>query len=373
PPSFQRKKELLRCPPLSPKCPSPEAASQLPRDQRKALEIRMRGLLATLLFLHLRHPLEAACPPDNLITQTSSSGALSWERLDASKTYVNLSGTNVTRIHGIPGRNSSLEEMDLSHNCLSSLPVGFLNHTTKLKRLFLQSNRLRQLPPAFFEETCHLKELRLEGNPLPSVPSSLFRLCLETLSVDCHCAMTRSISDYCQRRNCTQSILCQCSSPQGFLNVTDFHARQCQGLSVAVYAALAVSTLALLLGAVVAYVLIRRRKGATMSQEKWEPSTSNGAPRYISHTSPQVDLAQGTGSHADYENVFIGQPQEAGGGHKERYSRKQPKSSRSHRKVQKDEPPQGEQAIYANTQELYYNYAGTPAPPDEDLYVMPDQ
>ncbi|KAL8177913.1 UNVERIFIED_CONTAM: hypothetical protein K2H54_023406 [Gekko kuhli] len=358
---------------MFPDVSNPEAASQLLRDQRTALEVRMRGLLATLLFLHLRRPLEAACPPDNLITQPSSSGVLIWEQLDASKTSVDISGTNTTSIIGIPGQNSSLEEMDLSHNCLSSLPMGFLNHTKKLKRLFLQNNRLRELPPAFFEKTRHLKELRLEGNPLPSVPPSLFRLCLETLSVDCHCAVAGSISDYCQRRNCSQNISCQCSSPRGFLNATDFYAQQCQGLSVAVYAALAVAILALLLGAVVAYVLIQRKKGATMGQEKRESTTSNGVqPRYISHTGPQANLAQGMGGHADYENVFIGQPQEAGGGHKERHSRKQPKS-RSHRKVQKDEPPPGEQPIYANAQELYYNYAGTPAPRDEDVYVMPDQ
>uniref|UniRef100_A0ACB8F1J2 Uncharacterized protein n=1 Tax=Sphaerodactylus townsendi TaxID=933632 RepID=A0ACB8F1J2_9SAUR len=45
----------------------------------------------------------------------------------------------------------------------------------------------------------------------------------------------------------------------------------------------------------------------------------------------------------------------------------------SHRKVQKDEASPKEQPIYANTQEVYCNYAKTPAPLDEDLYVMPDQ
>lgn len=280
-----------------------------------------------LLVLHLRHPSEAACPADHLINRTSSSGALSWERLDASLPCVNISGTNITEIRGNPAWKSPLKELDLSHNRLHSLPTGFLNHTEGLERLFLHGNRLRELPPAFFEKTDRLKELRLEGNPLSSVPTSLFHLCLETLSVDCRCDVAGSVSSYCQQLNCTQSILCRCSSPQGFLNLTDFYAQQCPGMSVAVYAAIGASALALLLGATVAYILIWRKKKVTMVQEKRESSTSNGAqPRYISHTSPQGGPAHGIGGNTDYENVFIGQPQGAVGGHKERYSRKQPKS-----------------------------------------------
>lgn len=289
----------------------------------------MQGLLATLLFLYLWHPLKAACPPADVVNLTDSSGTLSWDQLRASsQTCVNLSKADIAGIRGIPSSKSPLKDLDLSHNRLRSLPAGFLNHTEGLERLFLEGNVLPELPPAFFEKSSQLKELRLEGNPLPSVPTSLFHLCLETLTVDCRCDVVRSISSYCQRPNCSGDILCHCSSPQGFLNVTDFYAQQCPGLSVAMAVAMALSILALLLGAAVAFVLIRRKKkGATMVQEKRESSASNGAhPRYISRTGPQVDQARGLGSHADYENVFIGQTPQARGGHRERPTRKQPKS-----------------------------------------------
>nr|XP_056723569.1 leucine-rich repeat-containing protein 25-like [Euleptes europaea] len=342
---------------------------------RKGL-VWMRGLLAMLLFLHLGHPLEATCPPDNPNNLTSSLGVLNWEGLEPSRTCVNISGQNITEITGIPSQGRSLKELDLSHNSLGSLPDGLLNNTGGLEHLFLQNSGLHELPPALFENADHLKELRLEGNPrLPSVPATLFRLCLETLSVDCRCDVAESISSYCQRLNCTPSISCLCSSPRGFLNVTDFYAQQCRGLSVAMYAAIVISVLAVLLGAAVACVLIRRKKRGAAVQEKRESRTSNGAqPRYISHAGLQANPAQGLGAHADYENVFIGQPQEADRGHMARNSSKQPKS-RSHRKVQKANasPPGGEQPIYANAQEVYYNYVETPAPLDEDLYVMPDQ
>ncbi|XP_054835163.1 leucine-rich repeat-containing protein 25 isoform X2 [Eublepharis macularius] len=288
----------------------------------------MHGLLVALLLLHLGAPSGAECPPAHLVNRTSSWAALTWEWLDASQTCMNISGKNVSSIHGRPQPGSQLRELDLSHNRLSRLPSDFLSSTEKLELLFLQGNSLPELPPAFFGQTSHLKGLKLEDNPLPSVPASLFRLCLETLSVDCRCDVARDISSYCQRRNCTRSISCHCSSPQGFLNVTDFYAQQCQGFSVALYAAIVVPILVLLLGATVVYVLIRRKKGATTVQEKRDSSISNGAqPRYISHISPQINPAKDVGGHADYENIFIGAPQESRGGHKERYSRKPPKSS----------------------------------------------
>ncbi|XP_060089412.1 leucine-rich repeat-containing protein 25 [Heteronotia binoei] len=335
----------------------------------------MLGLLATLLFLHLGHPLEAACPLASLANFMTSSSTLSWEGLNATwLACVNISGRDIAGIRGAPGQRSPLRELDLSHNHLSSLPPGFLNHTEELEHLFLQGNHLPELPPAFFEKTGRLKELRLEGNPLLSVPPSLLQLCLESLSVDCHCQVAGSISSYCQRNNCTRPVSCHCSSPQGLLNATDFYAQQCRGLPVAVYVAIAVSLLALLLGAAVVYIVVRRKKGAATVREKRESTTSNGAqPRYISHGGLQADPAQRKGGHADYENVFIGQAQEVRGGkHKERHSRKPPKS-RSHQKAQEAEAPPGEQPIYANTQDVYYNYVGTPAPLDEDFYVMPDQ
>ncbi|XP_077188002.1 leucine-rich repeat-containing protein 25 [Paroedura picta] len=355
--------------------PEPKGQPHNSRDQQKDPDVRMQALLATLLLLlHLQHPLEAACPAANLMNRTSPSGILNWEWLGTPQACMNLSGTNIASISGTPGWRSPLKELDLSHNSLSSLPAGFLDHTEGLERLFLHGNCLPGLPAMFFEKTSRLKELRLEGNPLTSIPTSLLRLCLETLHVDCRCDVAGSIFPYCQRQlNCTQSVSCLCSSPRGFLNVTGFYAQQCQGLPVAVAAAVTASVLALLVGAAVAYVLVRRKRRASMVQEKRESTGSNGAqPRYISHTGPQFDVAQAKGGQADYENVFIGQPKEARGRRQEQSRRKQPKS-RSLQKSQEKEPPPTEQPVYANTQEVYYNYVGTPTSLEEDVYVTPDQ
>ncbi|KAJ6664325.1 hypothetical protein lerEdw1_008544 [Lerista edwardsae] len=290
--------------------------------------------------------------------------------LNTSWTCVNVSSQNISKIQGKPSEH--LKVLDLSHNQLQELPQEFWDNIQNLEKLYLNDNKLKQFPSKFGK----LVELRLEGNELTdtSLPTKPFPKTLKSLSVDCDCELVNATIFHCT--DC--AVECRETYGTGLLNATEYHIQQCgvQKAGINISIPIVVSILALLLVAGTAYFLIRRKKkGATFGQDKRASNASNvtqGQPRYLTHSGPQ-DLDRGTGHHANYENVFIDQAQEARGGPGDHQSQRQPKS-RLPSSVEKANNSLAEQPIYANTQDVYYNYPGQTASqaPDEEVYIMPD-
>ncbi|XP_066492367.1 uncharacterized protein [Tiliqua scincoides] len=328
----------------------------------------MWALPATLLLLHIAHLSSAECSSTKV-----NNNLLNLEMLNNSSKCVNASNKNITKIEGkLP---QSITKLDLSHNKLQEIPQEFLNSIPNLQELYLNDNELKQFPSKFSSNS--LKLLRLEGNQLSSLLTNDFPKSLRNLSVDCECELVNTTLVHCGN-DCVLNIECRKSSDTGLTNAQEFYNQECGKQKTAtkpILIAIVVSILTLLLVACVAYVLIRRKKkGATFGQDKRASNASDathGQPRYHTHSGPQDP---GTGQHANYENVFIDQPQEARGGSNDHRAQRQSKS-RLPSSAEKANNSLAEQPIYANTQDVYYNYSGQTASeaPDEEVYIMPDQ
>ncbi|KAL6039550.1 hypothetical protein STEG23_002357 [Scotinomys teguina] len=69
---------------------------------------------------------------------------------------------------------SQLQELYLQNNNLRSLPPGLLVSTTKLNKLNLANNKLRELPPGLLDGPEDLDTLYLQGNWLRTIPKGFF-------------------------------------------------------------------------------------------------------------------------------------------------------------------------------------------------------
>ncbi|XP_061457588.1 uncharacterized protein LOC133372678 [Rhineura floridana] len=310
----------------------------------------MWRILTTAVFCYLGRLVHTKCALSQLSNETEVLEILTFGPQHLDMACLNFSGRGVIRIEGNVSLGVTVVELDLSHNKLQSLPPGFLARAKGMK------------------------QLRLEGNPLHSVPTDTFSHCLEKLIVSCGCDVVGTIFPYCQ--NCTPNIECQCFSSQGPVNASDFYAKQCL-VSGALYAAILVPILVLVLTAGLAYLLIRKKRATTICQDKQGSSVSDGAhgqPRYISHVGPQGDAARGPGHHTDYENIPVNQPHMTKTRQGERRASKQ-STNRLSPQVPDTNGPHSDQPVYANAQDLYYNYVGSAAPAavDEDIYIIPDQ
>ena len=70
--------------------------------------------------------------------------------------------------------NSRLSNLELHNNQLSDLPTEIFEHNAGLRTLNLRNNRLNQLRPSWFEELSNLTNLDLSGNRLTAVPPGAF-------------------------------------------------------------------------------------------------------------------------------------------------------------------------------------------------------
>ncbi|KAH0625737.1 hypothetical protein JD844_033948 [Phrynosoma platyrhinos] len=175
----------------------------------------------------------------------------------------------------------------------------------------------------------------------------------------CNCVAATRIFRDCL--HCPPELGCQCSSSEGLLNVTQFYARACQGLpSNAIYVAVVVPIMGLLLIAALTYFLVRSKKGEPLAHDKWEPDAIEGQPRYVGRAGPQ-------GHQGNYENILVGQGPEGGQHQSRRGSKNRP------RRVSDVDGPYGQQPIYANTQGMYYNYRKGAKEGEEAVYISPDE
>ncbi|XP_034976606.2 leucine-rich repeat-containing protein 25-like [Zootoca vivipara] len=326
----------------------------------------MWRLLATAVFCLLGRPVYPKCP---LYNQTHPPEALARFFRDSAEKLA-LAGCGVPKIPDDTTLGPQVEELDLSRNDLRSLPDSFLSRAAKVRKLHLSDIGLRELPPQFFANASGLKELWLENNTLRSVPAGAFHGCLEKLAVDCQCPVAGSVLPYCQ--NCSADTECLCFTLEGRAqNVTDFHAQQCQGMPGSLYAAIVVPIVVVVLLAGLVCFLIRRKVTAAISHDKRGSTASEGVhgqPRYISHAGPQGDASHSC--HANYENIDHGAGARQG---KRRASK--PSTSRLSPEAPDPDVPHDDQPVYANTQDLYYNYSGGPTlgNAEDDIYIVPDQ
>ncbi|XP_039190607.1 uncharacterized protein LOC120304286 [Crotalus tigris] len=324
----------------------------------------MWGLLATLLFSCLGCLVDAACSRTNFNHFNDTP-------------CLNFSG-------GFPFTKVNLtiwkqvKELDLSNNNITGLLE--LESAAKLESLFLHNNKLKSLPSDFFDKTPNLKILSLEKNQLSSLAIEDFHPCLKELRVDCRCNVAGSILHYCH--NCSDSgIKCQCFTSERLDNVTDYYKKECHDTGYGLYIGIIIPILILLLLAILAFFVIWRKKRAPINQEKRPSNTSEGTSgqsRYISRLSPPGSTNQDMEFHKDYENVFSDQSKGKVGkmksGQANHQSRKQTTAKRSPSKGKNRDSSEGHQPIYANTQELYYNYSGKPnLEAVDDVYIIPDQ
>ncbi|KAM9254531.1 uncharacterized protein FYN16_012473 [Cariama cristata] len=333
-------------------------------------------LLALALALRPAAP-SAPCfavPPDapaelNVTNSSRHCAELDWGPFQ-QRSRLWLSHNGIDALSPSSRVGPGLQELDLSYNRLRGLPPAFLSQARGLRHLQLQHNRLRELPTDFFANATALQMLRLEGNPLPAVPPTAFQARLSVLTVPCRCDVVGSVLApcACSRPNCTVPR-CRCFAAHHDFNVTDFHARECQG-NVGLVAGLvgAAGGVAVLL-VVATVVCYRWRKAAAavagVGWGKREPAAAHGQPRYISRAA-ETDTADAAAA-PDYENVFVS-PRAAPaaargwtpGWREERYSPQVPVDDDY---FLESEAGPGDQPIYANTQ----------SPGEDSVYIVPGQ
>ncbi|XP_034611458.1 uncharacterized protein LOC117869067 [Trachemys scripta elegans] len=303
----------------------------------------MLALLAALLLLH-SVPSSWACYLKS--PNSSFSVDQEWSAF-SSKTSLNLSNLAIKEISGSAQVGGSVEMLDLSVNCLQSLPRDFLSQARALERLYLHHNKLSELPMEFFKNATNLQRL----------------------VVDCKCNVVGSVVNYCSSSNST----CHCLLAEEIFNVTEFNTQKCQPLCTPLCVAITSSVLAVLLlvgGLGVGLFLLRKRRQASVIHSKRESTTSitHGQPRYISR-----NAETGPGQASDYENVFIGHSQPVG--QYERLERKGPQYRVQEPVAEEcymESDACGDQPVYANTQQLYSS--SFPDPSDtEEVYIVPDK
>ncbi|XP_042650486.1 leucine-rich repeat-containing protein 25 [Tyto alba] len=345
--------------PAPPPAPGREAAgAQAPGG---AMECPVTPLLLLLLLLLLRPAAPAApcvaVPPAapaelDLSNSTQQCAELDWGPFQHQKRLW-LSRNGIAALSPSSRVGPGLEELDLSYN------------------------RLRELPVAFFANATALQSLRLEGNPLPAVPPTAFQASLRFLAVPCRCDVVGDVLApcSCSRPECA-ARRCRClTDHRDDFNVTDFHARECQG-NVGLVGGLAgaAGAVAVVL-VVVAVVCYRRRKAATAvagtGLGKRESTMGHGQPRYISRATEigttEIGTDDATAAAPDYENIFV-TPRAAPaaargwtpGWQEERYSPQVPVDDDYF--LESEATPR-DQPIYANTQ----------SSSEDNVYIIPNQ
>ena len=102
------------------------------------------------------------------------------ERLEAwndnDKTKCNLSGRGIPSLRSADFEGlSSLQELYLHNNQLSSLPEDVFKNLSSLQTLYLKGNDLSNLPEGVFRGLSNLTRIDLSSNDLSSLPEGVFR------------------------------------------------------------------------------------------------------------------------------------------------------------------------------------------------------
>uniref|UniRef100_A0A4W4EXD7 LRRCT domain-containing protein n=1 Tax=Electrophorus electricus TaxID=8005 RepID=A0A4W4EXD7_ELEEL len=137
---------------------------------------------------------------------------------------LDLSFCNLTQIDSITvgSTPSSLQELYLGQNQLTTVPHDFLSDAYSLQVLDLGNNLLEDLPADFLQNAKSLRVLLLSGNRLHSLPSSVLRPSLQQLDLEdnpwaCTCSLVEELQGAPRRNFSTLEGLVgnlTCVSPQ---------------------------------------------------------------------------------------------------------------------------------------------------------------
>ncbi|XP_078143939.1 uncharacterized protein LOC144542146 [Centroberyx gerrardi] len=137
---------------------------------------------------------------------------------------LDLSNCNISFIDMSGTGPSTLRELYLNHNRLTTLPENFLASQPSLRVLDLGRNQLQELPAGFLQGSDDLQELDLQGNQLRFLPGSVLqrpslqRLELDGNPWDCSCPLMEGLEAGGQgnRTSSLQDLVgnLTCSSPR---------------------------------------------------------------------------------------------------------------------------------------------------------------
>lgn len=136
---------------------------------------------------------------------------------------LDLSHCNISHIEIGAAGLSSLKELYLNHNALTTLPGDFLTDLPSLRVVDLGINQLKELPEGFLQGSDNLRELNLKGNRLQLLPASVLhkpvqRLALSDNLWDCSCPLVDLLDNGVERNTTSglQDLLgnLTCASPR---------------------------------------------------------------------------------------------------------------------------------------------------------------
>ncbi|XP_032902886.1 uncharacterized protein LOC116989526 [Amblyraja radiata] len=307
----------------------------------------MKTLAIIVFLLHVEWSLGTKCNGTVIsskgIAYNCSLHCLDWAKLELEgMTSLSLEGCGISRM------------INISIN-------------KELKELNLKNNKLTGLPPTFLKNFPKLKKLNLIGNPLATIPLNL----IETIHVDftCSCQILKDVNRNCRAAiNCTEDFLnnitCTGSNDTQLPAMANFYKAECPDLSLVyiLVPVLCVFAIALVV-AVLVLVKYRSKLGShfspTPSKRQSVNSADQGHQRYASTGDWKDQAAMSPGAHANYENVFMGEPQNA---------RKQQATDDTYY-LENDATCE----VYQNEQPVYCNYSGPAPTAEDDIYIIADQ
>ncbi|XP_055514456.1 uncharacterized protein LOC129711093 [Leucoraja erinacea] len=242
-----------------------------------------------------------------------------------------------------------------------------INISNELKELNLKHNKLTDLPPKFLKNFPKLKKLNLIGNPLATIPLNL----IKTINVDftCSCQILKDVNrNFVEAGNFSQDFLnnitCTGSNYTKLPAMANFYNVECPNLLL-VYILVPVLCVVAIAVVVAVLVLVKYRSklgsyfSPTPSKRQSVNSADQGHQRYASTGDWKDQAAVSPGPHANYENVFMGEPHNA---------RKQPATDDTYY-LENDATCE----IYQNEQPVYCNYSGPAPTAEDDIYIIADQ
>nr|AAC53320.1 platelet glycoprotein Ib-alpha [Mus musculus] len=124
------------------------------------------GTFSTASLVHFTHLTYLYLDRCELTSLQTNGKLIKLENLD-------LSHNNLKSLPSLGWALPALTTLDVSFNKLGSLSPGVLDGLSQLQELYLQNNDLKSLPPGLLLPTTKLKKLNLANNKLRELPSGL--------------------------------------------------------------------------------------------------------------------------------------------------------------------------------------------------------